>query len=182
MSVRITYFVHGTTSDNKDEISSGWKDVDLSSLGVQQSIDLKKKINISDFSVAFCSDLLRAVHSAELTFKGQIPIKIDSRLREWNYGDYNGKPSEMAEPVAEKCMTTPFPNGESFEDVQKIIFDFLADVKKEYDGEHIAIVAHKAPQLSLDIILRGKTREQAFAEDWRKTKSWQAGWQYKIKD
>jgi len=182
MSARITYFVHGTTSDNEQEISSGWKDVDLSLLGVQQSIDLKKRIYIDDFDIVFCSDLVRAIHSAELTFKGQIPIKIDSRLREWNYGDYNGKPSEMAEPIAEKCMTTPLSNGESFEDVKKRIIDFLADIKKEYNGKHIAIVAHKAPQLSLDIILGGKTREQAFAEDWRKTKAWQPGWQYEIKD
>ncbi len=32
MSVQITYFVHGTTKDNEDGISSGWSDVELSEL------------------------------------------------------------------------------------------------------------------------------------------------------
>jgi len=40
MSVKITYFVHGTTTDNENHISSGWFDVELSELGVQQSRDL----------------------------------------------------------------------------------------------------------------------------------------------
>ena len=42
----------------------------------------------------------------------------------------------------------------------------------------VAIVAHKAPQLTLDVLLKNKTWEQAFAEDWWKTKSWQPGWEY----
>ncbi len=40
MSTKITYFVHGTTTDNEKEISSGWFDIGLSDLGVKQSIDL----------------------------------------------------------------------------------------------------------------------------------------------
>jgi len=28
--------------------------------------------------------------------------------------------------------------------------------------------------------LKNKTWEQAFAEDWRKTKSWQPGWEYTL--
>jgi len=30
MATKITYFVHGTTTDNEQHISSGWKDVELS--------------------------------------------------------------------------------------------------------------------------------------------------------
>jgi len=29
-------------------------------------------------------------------------------------------------------------------------------------------------------LLKNKTWEQAFAEDWRKTKAWQPGWKYII--
>ena len=43
--INITYFVHGTTTDNEEDISSGWKDVGLSELGVRQSIELKENIN-----------------------------------------------------------------------------------------------------------------------------------------
>jgi bisphosphoglycerate-dependent phosphoglycerate mutase len=49
MSVKITYFVHGTTTDNEREISSGWFDVNLSSKGITQSKELKKQINIKKF-------------------------------------------------------------------------------------------------------------------------------------
>ena len=37
MTIHITYFVHGTTIDNEKEVSSGWKDVELSPLGTEQS-------------------------------------------------------------------------------------------------------------------------------------------------
>lgn len=42
----------------------------------------------------------------------------------------------------------------------------------------VAIVAHKAPQIALDLLLKGYSWEKAFASDWRKTKSWQPGWEY----
>ncbi|KKQ27796.1 MAG: hypothetical protein US42_C0005G0021 [Candidatus Magasanikbacteria bacterium GW2011_GWC2_37_14] len=51
---------------------------------------------------------------------------------------------------------------------------------KNYQNKHIAIVAHQAPQLALDVILSGKTWEQAIDEDWRKQKAWQPGWGYII--
>jgi alpha-ribazole phosphatase/probable phosphoglycerate mutase len=177
MSVKITYFVHGTTTDNEEHISSGWKDVDLSELGIKQSKELPLQ-NTNNFDAIFCSDLIRTIHSAELSFKDKFPIIIDRRLRECNYGDYNGKPSEIVEPIQKNSINKPFPNGESYEDVKDRIQDFLDDIKKEYDGKHIAIVAHKAPQLSLDVLLKGMKWEEAFANDWRKVGKWQPGWEY----
>jgi len=61
MSVKITYFVHGTTIDNEKDISSGWSDVGLSELGKKQSIELKNQIKGKKFDVIFCSDLKRAI-------------------------------------------------------------------------------------------------------------------------
>lgn len=180
MSIKITYFVHGTTTDNEKEISSGWSDVELSELGRRQSVELKDLIKDKKFDAVFCSDLKRAVESAKLTFEGDVPIIIDERLRECNYGIYNAKPSEIVEPLQEKMITERFEEGESYEDVKARIVGFLEDLKKDYDGKHIAIVAHKAPQLALDVLLMGKTWEQAFAEDWRKAKAWRPGWEYEL--
>jgi alpha-ribazole phosphatase/probable phosphoglycerate mutase len=179
MAVRITYFVHGTTTDNEIHASSGWKDVDLSELGVQQSLELPIKKN-DNFEAIFCSDLTRAIHSAELSFKGKFPIIIDKRLRECNYGDFNGQLSEIVEPLQEKMITDRFPNGESYEDVKARILEFLTELKMKYEGKNIAIVAHKAPQLALDVILKGLNWEQAFANDWRKVGKWQPGWAYTL--
>lgn len=180
MSVKITYFVHGTTTDNEKHISSGWSDVELSELGIKQSKELANKVKDKKFDVVFTSDLKRAIDSATLTWGNKYKIIQDERLRECNYGDYNGKPSSKVEPLQEKSIETPMPNGESYKMVKKRVKSFLEDLKKEYNGKHIAIVAHKAPQLALDVLLKGLTWNQAFQNDWRKTKSWQPGWEYII--
>ena len=176
--INITYFVHGTTTDNEADLSSGWNDVDLSDLGLRQAVELKELVKDKKFDVVFCSDLKRAVESAELGFEGSAPIIIDERLRECNYGKYNGKPSEIVEPMQERSVTDKFPEGESYEDVRIRITDFLDYIRDSYDGKNVAIIAHKAPQLALDVIIKNKTWEQAFAEDWRKRKAWQPGWEY----
>jgi len=174
--VKITYFVHGTTTDNEKHISSGWGDVDISELGIKQSKELIEQTKDKKFDAVFCSDLIRAVHSAKITFGEN--IIIDSRLRECNYGKYNSNPSSIVEPLQEQAINTPFSEGESYEDVKNRIYSFLIDLKKDYDGKHIAIVAHKAPQLALDVLLKGHTWEEAFAQDWRKVGKWQPGWEY----
>jgi broad specificity phosphatase PhoE len=177
-SVKITYFVHGTTTDNEREISSGWSDVELSDLGIQQSKDLGRLVAAKHFDVVFCSDLKRAIDSAHYTWGDKYPVIQDQRLRECNYGDYNAKPSEIVEPLQEQSISNPMPNGESYEMVKDRMANFLADLKKDHTGKSIAIVAHKAPQLALDVLLRGMDWQEAFAGDWRKTKSWQPGWEY----
>jgi alpha-ribazole phosphatase/probable phosphoglycerate mutase len=180
MAIKITYFVHCSSLDNKKGVSSGWFDSPLSEEGVRQSSELKDKIKDKKFDVVFCSDLLRAIDSAQLTFQGIVPIISDKRLRECNYGDFNAKPVNIVEPMHEKFISEKFPNGESYEDVKARVADFLEFLKKNYSGKNVAIVAHKAPQLSLDVLLKGKTWGEAFAQDWRKTKSWQPGWEYKL--
>ena len=59
----------------------------------------------------------------------------------------------------------------------KSFCDFLLE---NYDDKHIAIVAHKAPQLALQVVTQEKSWSEAIAQDWRKTKSWQPGWEYFI--
>lgn len=180
MVVKITYFVHGTTKDNEKDISSGWHDVELSELGIKQSIELKDKIKDKKFDIVFCSDLKRSIDSAKLTFGKELEIVEDDRLRECNYGKYNAQPSNVVEPMQEECITKKFPEGESYEDVKKRIISFLKFLKKHYEGKHVAIVAHKAPQLVLEVLLKKKTWKQAFKEDWRKKKAWQPGWEYSL--
>jgi len=79
-----------------------------------------------------------------------------------------------------KYVEVPFPNGESYRDAEQRMNSFLEYLKESYDDKHIAIVAHQAPQLALDVLLKGKTWEQAIDEDWRNTKSWQPGWEYEV--
>lgn len=178
MAVNITYFVHGTTGDNEKDISSGWNDVQLSELGIKQAKELRDQTKDMKFDAVFCSDLKRAVDFANFAFKDRAPIFTDDRLRECNYGTHNGEPSAFVEPLQEKNLKSRFPSGESYLDVKKRIEDFLNFLKKEYDGKSVAIVAHKGPQLALDVIIKNQTWDQAFAGDWRKKKAWQPGWEY----
>ena len=179
--MKIYFAAHSTTKDNEAHLSSGWKDVELSELGVRQSIALKEQPKDQKFDVVFCSDLKRAHDSAKLAWEGIYEIIPDARLRECNYGTLNGASSDIVEPMQEEeCIEKTFPEGESYEDVKVRVADFLEFLKQNYDGKHIAIVAHKAPQLSLDVLLKSKTWKKALAEDWRKTKAWKPGWEYAL--
>ncbi len=179
MAVKITYFVHGTTLDNIEHKSTGWLPGELSQKGIEQSIALKEQINIDKFDAVFCSDLKRAVDSASYTFEGIKNIIQDKRLRECNYGEYNGEDTKLV--IYEEHICEKFPDGECMLDVEKRLQEFCKFLLENYDGKHIAIVAHRAPQLALQVILEGKSWEEVINKDWRKTKSWQPGWEYYIK-
>lgn len=175
MAIEITYFVHGTTLDNQEHKSTGWDQGELSEKGIQQSKDLVEQIKDKSFDIIFSSDLKRAVDSAKLNFPNK-EIICDSRIRECNYGDLNGKSEELV--VYSDHISKPFPNGESLHDVQKRVEEFSKELLKKYNNKKIAIVGHKAPQLAFEVVCNNKTWEQAIDTDWRKTKSWQPGWKY----
>ncbi len=178
--VRITYFVHGTTTDNEKDLATGWNQGELSNKGIQQSKELWEKVKDKKLEVVFCSDLKRAVDSAHLTFRKEVPIIEDKRLRECNYGEWNGKEAKVFKSKLTEYVTKPFPSGESYKQVERRIADFLNYAHDNYHGKRIAIVAHQAPQLAMDVLLKGKTWEQAIQEDWRLRKAWQPGWEYTI--
>lgn len=179
MSVKITYFVHGTTTDNEKDLATGWAQGELSDLGKQQATELGQQAQ-GGYDVVFCSDLRRAIDSAHLAFGQKHKIIVDERLREANYGGFTGKPADDFKKTLTQYIDCSFPNGESYKDVEKRIASFLEFLKKSYRGKHVAIVAHQGPQLALEVLVKGKTWEQAMEEDWRHTKAWQPGWEYVV--
>ncbi len=179
MSVKIIYFVHGTTTDNELHKAAGWNEVDLSEKGIEQSKALRDKINIDEIDFVISSDLRRAVHSANNIFKNDKEIIVDKRLRECNYGDFNGDDSSKVK--YEEHIQESFPNGECLIDVERRMRSLCNELLDKYDGKTIAFVAHKAPQLALDVITKNMTWEDAIDNDWRKTKAWQPGWTYELK-
>ena len=137
-------------------------------------------ISNQKFSVVFCSDLKRATDSAKLIFGDQQELIIDNRLREADYGDFTQKSGANFKNDLIKYIDSPFPNGESYKDVEKRVKDFVEEISQKYKGKDIAIVGHQGPQLALDVLLKGKTWKQAIKEDWRINKAWQPGWKYTI--
>lgn len=174
MSIEIIYFVHGTTFDNANSKCSGWKQVNLNEQGKEQAKRLGEITNYK-FDALFTSDLIRAVDSANLAWPNLKKIQ-DKRLRECNYGDFDGKDKSLVK--YEDHINKPFPNGESLIDVQNRIENFIEFLKQNYDNKTIGIVAHRAPQLALEVLTKNLTWEEAIKNDWRKTKQWQPGWKY----
>ena len=176
--MKITYFVHGTTTDNEKGKASGWLPGELSQAGIEQAKQLPNLIKDSSFECVYSSDLKRAVDSAQLGFDKTHKCISDKRLREANYGDWNGGKHHFKDNMSD-FIDSKFPNGESYKDAEARMRSFIDDTKKQ-GYKHIAIVVHEAPQLALEVIANGKTWQEAIDSNWRKTKSWQAGWQYNV--
>ena len=178
--VEITYFVHGTTIDNLNKKATGWLPGELSEKGKEQAKNLANIIKDDCFDLVFCSDLKRAIDSAHIDFYGRdIQIISDSRLRECNYGDLDGKDSSLV--VYSDHIYDSFPSGESLIDVENRIKNFIDYLIENYNGKRVAIVAHRAPQLAIEVLVNGYSWEEAIANDWRNTKDWKPGWKYIVK-
>ena len=105
MSVKIIYFVHGTTTDNINHKSTGWLHGKLSEKGIEQSIRLREQIDLNEIDLVISSDLKRAIDSAKYTFKDSKVILHDKRIRECNYGDLNGENTTLALEVITKNIS-----------------------------------------------------------------------------
>ena len=176
---KIIYFVHGTTTDNAEKMCSGWKEAMLNELGKEQAENLGKVIREKGikFDILITSDLQRAIDSSDIAFPEYKKIR-DNRLRECNYGDLDGKHKSLV--IYEEHIESKFPNGESLKDVEERMRDCIKSLKQNYPGKTIGIVAHRAPQLALEVITKNITWEEAIKMDWRKTGDWQPGWEYII--
>ena len=150
----------------------------VNELGIEQAKKLGETTSNLHFDVIFTSDLVRAIDSSNLAWPGIEKI-MDSRLRECNYGDLGGEDKSLV--IYEKHINKPFPNGESLKDVEERIKNFIEDIKEKYEGKTIGIVAHRAPQLALEVLTKNITWKDALECDWRKRKEWQPGWEYIIK-
>ena len=182
MVIEIKYYVHTSTKDNDNGIATGWLPGIISKKGWDELKELKSITDKEHFDMVISSDLTRAIDTATYLFagKGEHSVFYDKRLRECNYGTFNGKPNDMFKSRMTEYINTPFPEGESYVDVQKRMADFLQTLKKKHSVKRVALIGHQGPQLALDVLLKNKTWEQAMAEDWRKTKKWQPGWDYKL--
>lgn len=81
---------------------------------------------------------------------------------------------------AEETARLAFPNGESLKAVEKRIQSFVDDILKKHKGKTIGIIAHRSPQLALEVITKKISWEEANKNDWRKTGDWKPGWEYYI--
>jgi len=175
--MKITFFAHSTTTDNTAHKATGWLQGELSEKGIEQAKALPGLLKDNSFSVIFCSDLKRAIDSAKLGFGATHKIRQDARLREANYGDFDGTDKSFKNDMS-KFIEAPYPGGESYVDTEARVQSFLDDAKAEFPDGHIAIIGHEATQLALEVIVNQKSWDQVIQENWRPQQIWQPGWVY----
>ena len=98
MSERLLVLVrHGQSEWNLKNLFTGWKDPNLTDLGVKEAIAAGRKLKDEglSFDVAFTSALTRAQRTLDLALNemGQsgIPITRNLALNERDYGDLSGR-------------------------------------------------------------------------------------------
>jgi broad specificity phosphatase PhoE len=175
VSVRIIYETHATTTDNEAGVATGWLPGELSAAGREQAAELGLRRADSPAAAVYVSDLRRATQTADIAFAGRpVPIVVDARLRECNYGTLNGMPVERLRAERRKRIQTRFPGGESYMHVVARTADFLADLLAARDGQSVVLISHSANRWALQHLVHGIPLEDLIDADF----DWQPGWEY----
>lgn len=147
---------HGQTSLNVKGIKQGTINTPatyLSPVGKQQAQILAEKLDLSQTKQLFVSPLTRARETAAiLNQAAQLPIKIDDRLKEISYGDWDGQLNQELEAKYPEHFYhrihdvrpsyAQVAHGESFTAVQRRVAAFTNDVVSEFPTAQLLIVAH----------------------------------------
>lgn len=136
---RLVLVRHGATAWSADRRLNGWTDVPLSSEGRRQARGLRRVIQAAHPEVVFSSDLTRARETAE-TAAGA--ARLDPRLREFNFGEWEGLRWEdvPARGQQELMAFDPVqsPGGESMARFRRRIASFLCDL----EADQCVVVTH----------------------------------------
>lgn len=93
----VTFYVvrHGETMLNTTDRVQGWSDAVLTPDGEEVVRDAGKGLSDVEFSAAYSSDSGRAMQTANIILEenenSDVILQSDSRLREFNYGTYEGE-------------------------------------------------------------------------------------------
>lgn len=138
---------HGQTDLNKEQLMQGLTDIPLNATGIVQAKRAHKTLEGIHFDAVYASPLQRAIQTASLM--AGIPekdVKVDSRIIEVNFGDYEGKKYTRLGFKMTSYWLLPevLPNPKSVESIDSMVKrsqSFLKEIeKKEY--ENVLIVCH----------------------------------------
>ncbi len=175
MSVEIVFETHSVTVDNEAGIATGWRPGRLSERGRVLAAQLGERRRDDGVHAVFASDLGRAVQTVEIAFGGAgIDIHLDARLRECNYGQWNGMPVVRLAAERRRRIRQPFPGGESYLDVVERVAGFLADLARDWDGRRVVVVGHSATRWALEHLLAGVPLEDLVDAPFQ----WREGWRF----
>lgn len=177
MAVDLVYETHSITEDNERGIATGWLPGRLSESGRRAAAALGERRRGTGLAAVFTSDLARAVETTEIAFGGSgLPVHVDARLRECNYGELNGCPVEVLAAQRLRRIDEPFPGGQSYRQVIEATRSFLHDLASGWDGASVLVVAHSANRWALECLLSGGVIEELVVAPFE----WQPGWHHTL--
>ena len=141
---------HGETDWNQAGLLQGQTDIALNAQGLEQAREAAERLKEVPFEIAFCSPLIRAKRTAETIIGDRkITLTADERLRELNFGPWEGVDIRTIKDAASQPFTNPGsyipPEGaESFAQLYKRSGEFVDQVLLPLEGtyETVLVVAH----------------------------------------
>jgi alpha-ribazole phosphatase/probable phosphoglycerate mutase len=177
MMTTIVFETHAISEDNERGVASGWAHSRLSQRGRRLAHELGERRLNDGIAAVFSSDLRRAVETTEIAFpSGTPPVLLDWRLRECDYGDYNGGSVDAHARDRARHVDEPYSGGESWRKAIARVARWLDDLPLRWGGARVLVVGHVATRWALDHYLDGAPLERLVAEEF----AWQEGWEYRL--
>jgi alpha-ribazole phosphatase/probable phosphoglycerate mutase len=175
--IELVFETHSTTEDNEAGRATGWLPGRLSPRGRAEARELGERRAADGIAVVFCSDLARAVQTAEIAFGGTgVPVLHDWRLRECDYGSANGMPAAEMHAGRREHLDRPYPGGESWRQAVARAGRFLDDLPLRWGGRRVVVIGHVATRWALDHVIGGVPLEELMTEEF----GWRPGWEYRL--
>lgn len=176
MSGTLVLVRHGQSEWNLKNLFTGWKDPDLTELGVTEAKAGGKalKENGLTYDIAFTSNLQRAQKTLDYILEeiDQTDIEIiqDEALNERDYGDLAGLNKDDARKkwgedqvhIWRRSYDVPPPGGESLKDTGARVWPyFMTDIMpRVLKGENVLVAAHGNSLRALVMILDRLTKDE----------------------
>ena len=137
---------HGQTLFNRQDIILGTTNIGLDETGIRQAAVLAERIErLGQISIIIASPMRRAQQTASaIAERCGLPIVTDDRLREWDYGEYEGK-GRMTEGFAENKVNFAVRMGGSGESLLQLshrVYSALDDIIEKYHDKTVLLVTH----------------------------------------
>ena len=146
--LKIILVRHGETFDNVNHIVQGHKPGHLTRKGFLQAKKAGMELSKLKIDKIYVSDLQRTVQTAAeiIKYLPDIPVLFDSRLRERNYGVFEGSQGLVFRQAAIKAGKSYIEykpkDGESIPDLYERAKDFIKFLIKKEKNQTILIVTH----------------------------------------
>lgn len=136
---------HGQTEWNVLKKVQGKADVELNEKGIEQATSIKTYLNNQRIDLILCSPLTRAIQTAKIINKERnIPILIDERLSERDFGEFEGmRNTEFNyEAFWSYKKNIQYQKAENIREFFQRIYGFLNDIHLKYKDKRILLVTH----------------------------------------